>query len=119
MLLGVVEVLHRCSPEITFEHFEPALGFARYRDDSLLDPDLSSAASPDGADHDRSAAIDISVEQAVQGDDRLVMGGGGVDEIDHDSGFLARVATGDSTDPLLVDPPRSGRRKVHANGRSG
>ena len=53
----------------------------------------------------------------MQGDDRLVVGGRRVDEVDHQARLLAGRAAGDAADPLLVDPPRGGRRQVHADRR--
>ena len=71
------------------------------------------------ADHDRAATVDVAVEQAVQGDDRLVVGRRGVDEVDHQAGLLAGGAAGDAADPLLVDAARGGRGQVHADRRPG
>ena len=53
----------------------------------------------------------------MQGDDRLVVGGRRVDEVDHQAGLLTRCAAGDAADPLLVDAARGGRREVHADRR--
>ena len=117
VLLGVVEVLDRDPPELALEHREPALGIGGDRDDAALDPDPAAAPAAHRADDDRAAAVDVAVEQAVQGDDRLVVGRRRVDEVDHQAGLLARVAPGDAADPLLVDAPRGGRRQVHADRR--
>ena len=53
----------------------------------------------------------------MEGDDRLVVAGRGVDEIDDQSGLLAGIAAGHPADPLLVDPLRGGRGEVHADRR--
>ena len=87
--------------------------------DALLDADPAAAAAADRADDDRAAAVDVAVEQAVEGDDRLVVAGRGVDEVDDEAGLLARVAAGDAADALLVDPLGGGRREVHADRRPG
>ena len=119
VLLGVVEVLDRDPPELALEHAQAPVRIVGDRDDALLDPDPAAAATAHRADHDRAAAVDVAVEQAVQGDDRLVVGGGRVDEVDHQAGLLARVAAGDAADALLVDATRGGRREVHADRRAG
>ena len=119
VLLGVVEVLDRDPPQLALEHREPALGVGGDRDDAALDPDPAPAAAAHRADDDRAAAVDVAVEQAVQRDDRLVVGGRRVDEVDHQPRLLARVAAGDAADALLVDAPRGGRREVHADRRPG
>ena len=82
VLLGVVEVLDRDPPQLALEHLQAPVGVVGDRDDPLLDPDPAAAAAADRADDDRAAAVDVAVEQAVQGDDRLVVGGRGVDEVD-------------------------------------
>ena len=71
------------------------------------------------ADHDRAAAVDVAIEQAVERDDRLVVRGRRVDEVDHQARLLARVAAGDSPDALLVDAARGGRGEMHADRRPG
>ena len=86
-------------------------------DDAPLDPHPAAAAPPHRTDDDRAAAVDVAVEQAVQGDDRLVVGRRRVDEVDHEAGLLAGRPPGHAADPLLVDPPRGGRRQVHADRR--
>ena len=53
----------------------------------------------------------------MQGHDRLVVGGGGVNEVDYQSGLLAGGAAGDAADSLLVDPPGGRRRQMHADRR--
>ena len=117
VLLGVVEVLDRDPPDLPFEHLHPVLLDVGDRDDPPLDPDLAAAAAAHRPDDDRAAAVDVAVEQAVQGDDRLVVGRRRVDEVDDQAGLLARRPAGDAADPLLVDPPRGGRRQVHADRR--
>ena len=94
MLLGVVEVLDRDPPELALEHLEAALGVVGDGDDPPLDPDPAAAAAAHRADDDRAAAVDVAVEQAVQGDDRLVVGRRRVDEVDHQAGLLAGVRGG-------------------------
>ncbi len=118
MLLGVVEVLDRDSPEVALENFQAALGIARDGKHAALDSDSAATAAADGANDDRAAAVDVAVEQAVQSDDRLVVGGRRVDEVDDQAGLLARGAPRHPPDPLLIDPARSGRREVHADRRS-
>ncbi len=76
------------------------------------------AAAADGPDDDRAAAVDVAVEQAVQGDDGLVVSGGRVDQVDHQAGLLARVTARDSADALLVDAAGGGGRQVHADRRA-
>ena len=117
VLLGVVEVLDRDPPDLPFEDLHPVLLDVGDRDDPPLDPDLAPAPAPHRPDDDRAAAVDVAVEQAVQGDDRLVVGRRRVDEVDHQARLLARRPAGDAADPLLVDPPRGGRRQVHADRR--
>ncbi len=91
MLLGVVEVLDRDPPQLALEHREAPLGIGRHGDHPALDPHPPAAAAAHRADDDRAAAVDVAVEQAVQGDDRLVAGGRRVDEVDHQAGLLAGV----------------------------
>ena len=117
VLLGVVEVLDRDPPQLALEHGQAALGIGRDGHHPALDPHPPAAAAPHRADDDRAAAVDVAVEQAVQGDDRLVVGRGGVDEVDHQPGLLPRGAAGDPADALLVDAPRGGRGEVHADRR--
>ena len=119
VLLGVVEVLDRDPPELALEHREPALGVGRDGNHAALDPDLATAAAAHGPDDDRTAAVDVAVEQAVQRDDRLVVGRRRVDEIDDQARLLARVPAGHAADPLLVDAARGGRGEVHADRRPG
>ena len=119
MLLGVVQVLDRDPPELSLEDAQAALRLVGDRHHPLLDPDPAAAAAPHRADDDRAAAVDVAVEQAVQGDDGLVVGGGRVDEVDHQARLLAGVAAGDSPDALLVDAAGGGRGQVHADGRAG
>ena len=67
-----------------------------------------------GADHDRAAAVDVAVEQAVEGHDRLVGGCRRVDEVDHQPRLLARVAAGDAAGPRLGEPARAAPGKALA-----
>ncbi len=54
-----------------------------------------------------------------QGDDRVVVPRGRVDEVDDEPRLLARMTAGHAAHPLLVDPLRGSRRQVHAHGRAG
>ena len=74
VLLGVVEVLDGDPPELALEHGQAALGIGRDGHDPALDAHPPAAAAAHRADDDRAAAVDVAVEQAVQGDDRLVVG---------------------------------------------
>ena len=103
MLLGVVKALDRDSPELALEHREAPIGVRRDRHDSLFDPDPSPAPTPHRADDYRAAAVDVAVQQAVKGDDRLVVRGRGMHEVDDQPRFFARVSPRDAPDPLLVD----------------
>ena len=118
VLLGVVEVLDRDPPQLALEHPQALVRHVGDRDDALLDAHAAAAAAAHGADHDRAAAVDVAVEQAVQGDDRLVVGGRGVDEVDHQARLLAGVSAGDAADALLIDAARGGRGQVHADRRA-
>src|SRR5512133_2317719 len=100
----MIEVLDRDPPELALQDAEAPVRIVRDGDHALLDPDPAAAAAAHRADHDRAAAIDVAVEQAVQGDDGLVVGGGRVDEVDHQAGLLTRLAAGDPSDALLVAP---------------
>ena len=91
VLLGVVEVLDRDPPQLALEHGQAALGIGRDGHHAALDAHPPAAAAAHRADDDRAAAVDVAVEQAVQGDDRLVVGRRRVDEVDHQAGLLPGV----------------------------
>ena len=118
VLLGVVEVLDRDPPQLALQHLETLLLDVGNRDDALLDANPAAASAAHGTDHDRAASVDVAVEQAVQGDDRLVVGRGRVDEVDDQARLLAGVAAGDAAHALLVDAARGGRGQVHADRRA-
>ena len=71
-----------------------------------------------GPDDDRAAAVDVAVEQRVQRDDRVVVLGRRVDEVDDDARLLARLAARDAADALLVDALGRRRGEVHADRRA-
>ena len=54
----------------------------------------------------------------MQRDDRVVVLGRGVHEVDDEPRLLAGVAARDAPDALLVDALGGGRREVHADGRA-
>src|SRR4051794_27200472 len=119
VLLPVVEVLDRDAPQLALEDLVTALFLRRDRDDAALDAHAAPAAATHRTDDDGAAAVDVAVQQRVQGDDRVVVLGRGMDEVDDDAGLLARVPARHTADALLVDTPRGGRREMHADGRAG
>src|SRR5581483_8221056 len=103
VLLAVVEVLDRDPPQLALEDREAALLLRADGEHPALDPHAPPAPAANRADHDRAAAVDVAVEQRVQRDDRIVVLGGGVDEVDHQPRLLAGVPARDAPDALLVD----------------
>ena len=63
-------------------------------------------------------AVEVGAEQGVERDHAVRMSRALLDEVDHDSGLLARVKAHDAADPLLVDAPAGGRGEVHDHGRA-
>jgi hypothetical protein len=118
VLLGVVQVLDGDPPQLPLEHDETSVRVGRDRHDAALDPNAAPAATTDGPDDDGPAAVNVAVEQRVEGDDRLVGGSGRVHEVDDQAGLLAGRAAGDAPDALLVNAARGGRRQVHADRRA-
>ena len=55
----------------------------------------------------------------MQRDDRVVVLGRGMHEINDQPRLLAGMASRDASDALLVDPLGGGRREVHADGCAG
>ena len=117
VLLAVVEVLDGDPPQLALEDLGAPLGIGGHRQHAALDPHPAAAAAADGADDDRAAAVDVAVEQRVQRDDRVVVLGRRVHEVDDDPRLLARMAPRDAADALLVDALGGGRREVHADRR--
>ena len=109
-------MLHGDPPQLALEHLRAALGVGGDRHHAALHPQPAAAAAAHRADHDRAAAVDVAVEQRVQGDHRVVVRRGGVDEVHDDARLLAGRAPGDAAHPLLVDALGGGGREVHADG---
>ena len=103
MLLAIVKVLHGDAPELPLEHRETPLLLGAHGKDTALDAHPAPASAPHGADDDRAAAVDVAVQQGMQRDDGIVVLGRGMHEVDDQAGLLARVATCDAPDALLVD----------------
>ena len=118
VLLAVVEVLDRDPPQLALEDLEPPLLLGAHRQHAPLHAHPPPAPAAHRPDDDRAAAVDVAVEQRVQRDDRVVVLGGGVDEVDDQARLLAGVAARDAPDALLVDALGGGRREVHADGRA-
>jgi len=116
VLLAVVEMLNRDPPELALEDAEAPLLLRAHRQHAALHAHPAPASAAHWADNDRAAAVDVAVEQRMQRDNRIVVLGGGVHEVDNEAGLLARVAAGDAPDALLVDALGSRRREVHADG---
>ncbi len=119
VLLAVVEVLDGDPPQLALEDREAALLLGAHGQHAALDAHAPSAAAAHRSDDDRAAAVDVAVEQRVQRDDRVVVLGRRMHEVDDQAGLLAGVAAGDASDALLVDALGGGRREVHADGRAG
>ena len=119
MLLAVVEVLDGDPPQLALEDREPPLLLRAHRQHAALDAHAPPAPAAHRPDDDRAAAVDVAVEQRVQRDDRVVVLGRGVDEVDDQPRLLAGVAARDAADALLVDALGGRRREVHADRRAG
>ena len=118
VLLAVVEVLDVDPPQLALEHLVPAVLVGGHRQHAALHAHLAAAAAADRPDDDRPAAVDVAVQQRVERDDRVVVTGAGVDEVDDHARLLAGVAARHAAHALLVDPLGGGRREVHADGRA-
>ena len=118
VLLAVVEVLDGDAPELALEDLEPPLLVGAHRQHAALDAHPPAAAAAHRADDDRAAAVDVAVEQRVQRDDRVVVLGRRVHEVDDEARLLAGMAARDAADALLVDALGGGRREVHADRRA-
>ena len=118
VLLAVVEVLDGDPPQLALEDLVAALLVRRHRDHAAFDAHAAAATAAHGPDDDRAAAVDVAVEQRVQRDDRVVVLGGRVDEVDDDARLLARMAARDAAHALLVDALGGRRREVHADRRT-
>jgi hypothetical protein len=91
------------APQLALEYLGAAVGIGGHRQHAALDPQPPAAATANRADHDRSAAVDVPVEQRVQGHDRIVVRRGRVDEVHDDAGLLPGLAARHPPHPLLVD----------------
>ena len=118
VLLAVVEVLDGDPPQLALEDREPPLLLGAHGQHAALHAHPPAAPAAHRTDHDRPAAVDVAVEQRVQRHDRIVVLGGRVHEVDDQARLLARMATGDAADALLVDALGGGRREMHADGRA-
>src|SRR5206468_2011641 len=114
VLLAVVEVLDRYPPELALEDLEPPLLLRAHGQHATLDAHATPAAAADRADDDRAAAVDVAIEQRVQRHDGVVVLGGRVHEVDHETRLLAGVSACNAAHPLLVDALGGGRGEVHA-----
>jgi hypothetical protein len=117
-LLVPVEVLDGDAPQLALEDLDPPVLVGGDGQHAALDAHAAAAPAAHGADDDRAAAVDVAVEQRVQGDDRVVVLGARVDEVDDEPRLLARVAARDAADALLVDALGRGRREVEADRRA-
>ena len=103
MLLAVVEVLDGNAPQLALKDGEAALLLGAYGQHTPLHPHPPAAPAAHGAHHDRTAAIDVAIEQRVQRDDGVVVLGRRVHEVDHQTRLLAGMAACDTAHALLVD----------------
>ena len=118
MLLAPGEVLHGDPPQLALEDGRAAVRIRGHRQHAALHAQPATAPAPNRSYHDRAAAIDVAIEQAVQGHDRVVVRGRGVHEVHDDPRLLARGPPRDSTHALLVHAPGGGRGQVHAHRRA-
>jgi hypothetical protein len=119
LLLAPGEVLHGHPPQLALEDLRPAVLVRGHRHHPALDPQATPAAAAHGTDDNRPTAINVTVEERVQGDYGVVVGSGGVDEVHDDPGLLARRTPGHAAHALLIDALGGGGRQVHADGRAG
>jgi hypothetical protein len=84
-------VLDGDAPQLALEDVDPPVLVAGDRQHAALDAHAPAAAAAHGADDDRAAAVDVAVQQRVQRDDRVVVLGARVDEVDDEPRLLARV----------------------------
>ena len=84
-LLAPVEVLDGDPPQLALEDLDPPVLVRGDRQHAALDAHAAPAAAAHGPDDDRAAAVDVAVEQRVQRDDRVVVLGARVDEVDDDA----------------------------------
>src|SRR5213075_81444 len=120
-LLVLVEELRVDSLPFARDDREPPPDVRRYGNEPRRRRELAArtaahAAARRGGDA-RALAVEVGVEQAVQRDDALRVGGGFRDEVDDDAGLFAGVDPHDPADPLLVDAAARGGGEVHTDGR--
>ncbi|OLE01689.1 MAG: hypothetical protein AUG91_00650 [Actinobacteria bacterium 13_1_20CM_4_69_9] len=121
-LLLLVQILRIDALPFARDHGKPSSHVRRHGDEPRRRRQLPSRAAlhaPARCRRDaRAFAVEVRVEERVQRDDPLVVCCRLGNEVDDDAGLLARMRAHDPPDALLVDAPRSGRRKVHAHGRT-
>jgi hypothetical protein len=111
-----VQVLDRDPPELALEHRRRRFGSSETGTTRFSTRTRRPGRGAPARRRSRRR-VDVAVEQAVQGDDGLVVGGGRVDEVDHQARLLAGLRR--VTRPTAAGrPPRGGRREVHADRRA-
>ena len=119
-LLVVVEEARVDALPLPLDHGEPARHVLRHRHEPRGRREAAPGAAGGAAAGRRRDAgtltVEVGVEQRVERDDALGVGGALRDEVDDDARLLARVRAHDPADPLLVDPLGRGGREVHADG---
>ncbi len=118
-LLVLVQVLGVDALPLALDDGEAASDVGRDRDEPRNRRELAAGAALLPAARSRrdagAFAVEVRVEQGVERDHPVVVGGRLGNEVDHDSGLLARVDAHDAADPLLVHAAGSRGREVHAH----
>ena len=118
-LLVLVQVLRVDALPLALDDGEAARDVGRDRDEPRDRRELAAgAALLPAARSGRDAgafAVEVGVEQGVERDHPVVVGGRLGNEVDDDARLLARMDAHDAADPLLVHAARGRRREVHAH----